>query len=321
MRNSLILQTNMEIIRLSTTSRIIDQGSRINDHLFAMSSEKGEFPAAWHDALAGLIAILLALVPIEQILTLKILLRADNRRKRLTPYLISLAVANMIFVFFNFPLSVVSNLSRRYVSGKPVCIFLGYIASAAVLVTFATFAACTATVYNATKELTTTTHAAKRHKVKIILGIWLLAFAILSPMVAFWRQETFQPGTNGCTPMRTLQAAEDIAYFVILTVVAFLIPIGISFVYSIKIYLFFAQTKPSQMSFLQQQKYRECKNISKMIIASVMIFLICWTPLTIVSMVPVFGYSPGPELRAIPYMLSKSSVLYNPIIYAIFNAK
>lgn len=284
--------------------------------------ETDEFPAPWHDALAGLTAILLALVPIEQILTLKILLRVDNRRKRLTPYLINLAVANLIFVFFNFPLSVASNLSRRYVTGKPLCIFLGYIMSASVLVTFATFAACTVIVYNATNELTTTPQAAKRRKdIIIILGIWFLAFAILSPMVGFWRRETFQPGTSGCTPMRTLQTAGDIAYFVILTVVAFSTPMGISFVYSIKIYLFFGQIKPFQMSFRQQQKYREYKNISKMIIASVMVFVICWTPFTIVGLVSVFGYSPSPELRAIPYLLSKSSVFYNPIIYANFNAK
>ncbi|XP_078381547.1 melanopsin-like [Oculina patagonica] len=284
--------------------------------------EKGEFPSPLHDALAGLIAILLVLAPIEQILTLKILLRVDNRRKRLTPYIINLVAANVLFVFFNFPLSVASNLSRRYVSGKPVCIFLGYISSASVLVTFATFAACTGIVYYATNELTTAPRAVKRRKdIIIILGIWLLAFAILSPMIAFWRQETFQPGTTGCTPVRTLQTPGDIAYFVILTVVAFSTPIGISFVYSIKTYLYFAQIKPFQMSFLQQQKYREYKNVSKMIIVSVVVFVICWTPFAIVGLLSVFGYTPSPELRAIPYLLPKTSVLYNPIIYAIFNAK
>lgn len=287
-----------------------------------MSSEMSEFPVPWHNALAVLVAVLLAFVPIEQLLTLKILLRKDNRQKRLTPFLINLAVANLIFVFFNFTLSVPSNLSRRYVSDKPVCIFAGYLTSAAVLVTFATFSACTVIVFNGTNELTTTSQIAKRRRdIKIILGIWLLAFAILSPMISFWKQETFHPGTTGCTPIRTLHTAADIAYFAVLTVVAFTTPMCISLVYSIKIYLFFVRIKPFQMSFFQQQKYREYKNISKMMIASVIVFVVCWTPFTIVGLMTVFGYSLSPGLRAIPYLISKSSVLYNPIIYAIFNAK
>lgn len=69
-----------------------------------MSPHVSEFPNTWHDALAGLLIILLVILPVEQILTLKILRQEDNRRKRLTPYLINLVVANLMFIFF-LPLS------------------------------------------------------------------------------------------------------------------------------------------------------------------------------------------------------------------------
>ncbi|KAJ7378225.1 hypothetical protein OS493_024174 [Desmophyllum pertusum] len=68
-------------------------------------------------------------------------------------------------------------------------------------------------------------------------------------------------------------------------------------------------------------RYQEYRNVSKMIIVSVVIFVVCWSPFTIVGVLSMLGYSPSPELRAIPYFLSKSSVLYNPLIYVIFNAK
>lgn len=286
-----------------------------------MNSKTLELSAPWHDALAVLLAILSAFALVEQILTLKILLRRENRRKRLTPYLINLAVTNLLFVCSSYTLSMASYLSRRFVSSKPVCILFGYIASATVLVTFASFTASTCLVYRATKELTKQLTIARNKDVKIIMLIWFLAFAILSPMIEFWKKDSFQPGTTGCTPIRLLQTPEDIAYFVVLTVVAFSAPMTISAVYSVKIYLFFVQVKPFQMSIFQQRKYQEYKSVSKMIIALVVVFVACWIPHTIVSSVTLAGYPPSPELQALLSLLSKSSVLYTPLIYAAFNNK
>lgn len=287
-----------------------------------MSLEVSKFSIAWHDALAGLLAIFLVLVPVEQILTLKILLRKDNRRKRLTPYLINLAVANLVFVLSSFPFSLASNISRRYVSDKPTCIAFGFFTSASVLVTFATFAACTGTVYSAATELKTIPLNVKSRKdSKTILGIWFFSFVILSPMIPIWNKETFHPSTSGCIPLWTLKTPEDIAYFVILTILGFSTPMIINFVFSVKIYLTFANIRLGEMTLRQRRRYQECMNISKMIIASVVVFLICWTPLSIVGLVSLFGYSPSPGMRAIPYLLCKSSTLYNPIIYAVFNVK
>lgn len=286
-----------------------------------MNSKISELSAPWHDALAVLLAIFLAFALVEQILTLKILLRRENRRKQLTPYLINLAVTNLIFVCSSYTLSMASRLSRRFVSSKPVCILFGYIASASVLVTFASFTACTCLVYKATKELTKQLTIKRNKDVKIIMLIWFLAFAILSPLIKFWKQDSFQPGATGCTPMRLLQTREDIAYFVVLTVVAFFVPMMISAVYSVKIYLFFVQVKRFQMSLFQQRKYQEYKSVSKMIIALVVVFVVCWIPYTIVSSVTLIGYPPSLKLQALLSLLSKLSVLYTPMIYATFNSK
>ena len=287
-----------------------------------MSPHVSEFPNTWHEALAGLLIILLVILPVEQILTLKILRQEDNRRKRLTPYLVNLVVANLMFIFFSATFSVDSNLSRRYVSNKPTCIAFGYFSSAAVLVTFATLAACTVTAYHAATELKTTHLIIKRRKeTKIILGIWFFSLVILSPMIIIWKKETFHPSTFRCKPFWTLKTPEDIAYFVILTILGFSTPMIFNLVYSFKIYLLFASINLRQMTYCQRRRYQECKNVSKMMIASVVVYLFCWTPFTIVQLVSLFGYTSSPGLRAIPYLLSKTSTLYNPIIYAIFNAK
>jgi len=140
-------------------------------------------------------------------------------------------------------------------------------------------------------------------------------------MIVFWNQDTFQPDTSGCTPMRFLQTPEDIAYFVVLTVLAFFAPMTISAVYSVKIFLFFAQVKLFQMSLVQQRKYQECKNVSKMIITLVVVFVSCWIPYTIVSLATLIGYPPSPELQALLSLLAKTSILHTPIIYATFNSK
>ena len=288
-----------------------------------MSTETGEFPIPWHDALAGLLAMFSLLVTIEQILALKILHRDENRRKRLTPYLINLAAGNLVFVFSSFTFTFASNVSRQYVANKQTCILFGYLSSASVLSIFATFAACTGTVYNAVTELKTTQLVAgSRKDTKIILGMWLFSFVILSPMIAIWNRDTFHPSTFGCTPIWTLKTPEDVAYFVILTILGFSSPMIMNLVYSIKIYLVFANMgQMIKMTLRQRRRFQKYKNISKMIIVSVAVFVICWTPFTIVGLASMFGYSPSPGIRAVPYLLSKSSVLYNPIIYAVFNAR
>ena len=215
-----------------------------------MSTETGEYPISWHDALAGLIAALLLIVPIEQILTLKILLREDNRRKRLTLYLINLVVANLVFVFSSFTFAVASNISRRYVANKQTCIFFGYLSCVSVLIVFATFAACTGTVYNAVTELKATQLIIRSRKdTKIIVGIWLFSCVILSPMIAIWNRDAFRLSTAGCTPIWTLKTPEDIAYFVILTILGFFLPMILNVVYSINWDLFaFRKHGPGDLS-------------------------------------------------------------------------
>ena len=287
-----------------------------------MSSVWSEFSNPWHDILAALSAILPVLVPVEQILTLKILGEKDNRRKRLTPYLINLAVVNLVFVFSSLTFSLGSNISRRYIANKVTCIVFGYISSTTVLVTFATFAVCTVIVYYTATELKANNVIINRRKdTKLILGIWLYCFVILIPTIIMWNRESFHPNTFGCIPMWTLKTPEDIAYFVILTILGFSMPMMFNFIYSVKIYLLFSNTQLLQMSYCQRKRYQEYKNVSKMMITAVVVYAICWTPFTVVGLVSLSGYTPSPALRAIPYLLSKSGVLFNPIIYVIFNAK
>ena len=288
-----------------------------------MSPLTGEFPHSWHDATTVFLSIILFLVPIEQILTLKILRQRASHRKRLTPYLINLVVANLVFVFSSVTFALGSNLSGRYISNKVTCITFGYIACTAVLATFTTFAACTVTVFNTASTLTATRVTTNTRKdTQIIVGIWFCCLLILVPMITIWNNDTYSPGISGCIPMWTLKTPGDIAYFVILTLFGFSLPMILSFVFCVKIYLFFRNIKLGQMSYDQQRRYHDYRNVSKMIIASVVVFVICWTPYTIIGLLSaVSGYPPSPELRIIPYLLSKSSVLYNPVIYTIFSAK
>ena len=288
-----------------------------------MSPFLSEFSNPWHDVLAVLSAILLVVVPVEQILTLKILGERNNRRKRLTPYLINLAVANLVFVFSSLTFSLGSNLSRRYIANKATCIVFGYLQSASVLVTFATFAACTVIVYNTATELKVNNVILNRRKdTMLVLGMWLYCFVILIPTIIIWNRNTFHPNTFGCIPIWPLKTPEDIAYFVIFTILGFSMPMIVNFVYSVKIYLFFGSNMHLlQMSYSQRKRYQEYKKVSKMMITSVVVYSICWTPFTIVGLVSLSGYTPSPALRAIPYLMSMCGVLFNSIIYAIFNAK
>lgn len=198
----------------------------------------------------------------------------------------------------------------------------GYLSSTSVLVTFATFAACTVIVYYTATELkANNVILTKRKDTKLVLGIWLYCFVILIPTIIIWNRNTFHPNIFGCIPIWTLKTPEDIAYFVIFTILGFSMPMIFNFLQHAQHALPFSNMHLLQMSYSQRKRYQEYKKVSKMMITSVVVYSICWTPFTIVGLVSLFGYTPSPALRAIPHLLSKCGVLFNPIIYAIFNAK
>nr|QYF06552.1 ciliary opsin [Acutuncus antarcticus]QYF06565.1 ciliary opsin [Acutuncus antarcticus] len=58
-----------------------------------------------------------------------------------------------------------------------------------------------------------------------------------------------------------------------------------------------------------------------MILAMVIAFLIAWLPYTCVSIIVMAGGSHllSPTATAVPAVFAKASLVYNPIIYALFN--
>nr|QYF06553.1 ciliary opsin [Milnesium sp.]QYF06564.1 ciliary opsin [Milnesium sp.]QYF06570.1 ciliary opsin [Milnesium sp.]QYF06577.1 ciliary opsin [Milnesium sp.] len=60
-----------------------------------------------------------------------------------------------------------------------------------------------------------------------------------------------------------------------------------------------------------------------MVITVIIAFIIAWFPYAIVSLITIFGRDDliTAEAGVIPVIFAKSSICYNPIIYALMNAQ
>ena len=200
--------------------------------MVADTSEQGsDLPVVWHNAMTALLIVLVVVSVLVQAVTLKILLKIDNRRAALTPYLVNIAVANLVFVLPSFLNEIASSISRGWFADKPTCVVIGLISCAPVLVTFGTFAGCVRTVYKTCKSI----QGNRGHDKKFFFVIWSLAFIILIPAACFWTKDSYKPGSHGCIPMWRFPSTTEIVYLVILTIVAFFLPIAVSFIYGVKI--------------------------------------------------------------------------------------
>lgn len=68
------------------------------------------------------------------------------------------------------------------------------------------------------------------------------------------------------------------------------------------------------------------KRVNVMVGFMITAFMVAWTPYAIVSLLETFaeengGYYVPPDLATIPSLFAKGSIVFNPLIYGVFNTQ
>lgn len=276
---------------------------------------------------AFVIAVLFIIGVAGQTVSLMVLLGKVHRQRDFTPYFVNIAVANSLMLVLNFPVIFASSVKQRYVLNQVGCNFFGFNAGTTGIVMITTLTCVTVAIYRKVTSKNTNTNPKKIISSwrRDIAGTWLYSIALMLPPLFGWNSTVVQTSKTSCAPNWRAKSAKDIAYLVVLSVLAFLIPLTISLVYFIKLYRYIESNQRTNqaLSIQQRRAYEHYKMGARMIAIATLMFFLVWAPYCAFALASTVyqGLLIEGDVAIIPALMAKTSVIYSPIIYAIVNRR
>ncbi|XP_048576992.1 visual pigment-like receptor peropsin [Nematostella vectensis] len=162
------------------------------------------------------------------ILTIIVLMRREHRSKVITPFMINVAVLDLIIIALGYPVAIIANFTGiRMKEGDSQCQWTAFINGATGIAAIITLTAMSIVMRN------TITHpiVKKRLSCKYLFGslcaIWTYGILTMLPPLVGWSK--FVPGAAkvSCGPDWETQNASTLSYNIVLLIVGFVIPVGI----------------------------------------------------------------------------------------------
>ncbi|XP_031557359.1 blue-sensitive opsin-like [Actinia tenebrosa] len=266
-----------------------------------------------------------------QSITLFILLRTpDLKSKSLTPYLINVVVANSVMILGSFPSTLASSIANRWIFNDLVCRLVGFFGGIAAIAMIATMTCITIKIYSTltiqfgNNKLSFAANKDRTH-LKIIAGIWIYSVLSMLPPTAGWTRMIIESADTNCAPDWMAESTAELVYILILTCMAYIIPVSIAVVYIWRINnALSAHVKLMAQMLSAQRQIKDFRNITKMAALAIVAFTITWLPYCLYVLICAFGEGEkifNAETSVIACLGAKSSILYNPCVYAFVNPR
>nr|FAA00406.1 TPA: opsin [Nematostella vectensis] len=257
------------------------------------------------------------------ILTIIVLMRREHRSKVITPFMINVAVLDLIIIALGYPVAIIANFTGiRMKEGDSRCQWTAFINGATGIAAIITLTAMSIVMRN------TITHpiVKKRLSCKYLFGslcaIWTYGILTMLPPLVGWSK--FVPGAAkvSCGPDWETQNASTLSYNIVLLIVGFVIPVGIISACYLNIFRFLrSQPVPPAFISITSQRRRAHLRIARMILVSIISFVISWSPYCVVSVIAMVQRAPALSqgFAEIPELMAKASVVYNPLVFTVMN--
>ena len=161
-----------------------------------------------------------------------------------------------------------------------------------------------------------------RHKIiKTLTVTWFYAIALMFPPLVGWGSFDFESGGAICAPNWRENTDAGRAYLFVLVILAFVIPLGVSIVCSIRIYRRSKQT--CTVSTMTAKNKKKARKAVMMVLVGIGTFVLSWTPYCVCALMSVFGGSEmfDREKSFIPGVFAKGSTVYNPLICLLISKR
>jgi hypothetical protein len=274
-------------------------------------------------AVASYLAFLLVTGCIAQAITIKVLFLKENRKKHLTPYLVNIVVANIMVILGSFPTTFVSSLKNRWVFNDAVCRLNGLLTGIGCIAMMATMTCITTKIHSLVRHQNVVINQIHmpqdRSYVKNLTAIWTYSLVAMAPPIVGLTDMELEAADTNCVPVWSPKRVPDKIYIIILTIVAYVIPVVVSLMYLWKTRLTLSKHISIMNDRFLNLRFGSFKNIYRMSAVAVFVFTFAWLPYGVYVLISLFSGENifSVELTMVPVLTAKTSVIVNPFIYAI----
>uniref|UniRef100_G3T3L1 Visual pigment-like receptor peropsin n=1 Tax=Loxodonta africana TaxID=9785 RepID=G3T3L1_LOXAF len=278
-------------------------------------AENGDIRAV--SMFSGMISIL------SNIIVLGIFIKYKELRTPTNAIIINLAVTDIGVSSIGYPMSAASDLHGRWKFGYTGCqiyaglnIFFG-MASIGLLTVVAVDRYLTICHPHIGRRMTSNTY------VSMILGAWIngLLWALLP--ITGWASYAPDPTGATCTINWRKNDASFVSYTMTVIVINFVVPLAVMFYCYYHVTRSIKRHTASNCAEYLNRDWSDQLDVTKMSVIMILMFLVAWSPYSIVCLWASFGDSKKipPSMAIIAPLFAKSSTFYNPCIYVVANKK
>lgn len=248
----------------------------------------------------------------------------DTRLNTITNVLIeNLAYSDIFMAIFHMPFWIVSLRFGKWVFGHVACEVAGVTQLIFGIVSLLTMTAIAINRYLKVcrRHLYTKFFSNRKATYVIVFCCWILSIAVNTPQLYGWGNITYHHFFTDCT---CEWANPDISYIIFLVAMTIFTPATIIFGCYYVIYKTVrASARRVQGHFdlpnLGKSEDKSDARVLKTSLVVVCVYIACWTPLSVIGFIEVFG-SQSPRLAYfISYVGAYCSSMTNPFIYGIMN--
>ncbi|KAG8587629.1 hypothetical protein GDO81_005734 [Engystomops pustulosus] len=246
-------------------------------------------------------------------------LKYKKLRSPLNYILVNLAVADILVTIFGSSVSFHNNIFGFFTLGKAMCEFEGFMVSLTGIVGLWSLAILALERYIVICKPLGDFRFQQRHAVMGCAFTWIWAFLWTSPPLFGWCSYVPEGLGTSCGPNWYTGGTNNNTYIIALFTTCFMMPLStIIFSYSNLLIALRAVAAQQKESETTQRAERE---VTRMVIAMVLAFLICWLPYAAFAIVMATNKQVviDPTLASMPSYFSKTATVYNPVIYVFMN--
>ncbi|XP_076277888.1 RYamide receptor [Lasioglossum baleicum] len=262
------------------------------------------------------------------------IISTSKRMQNVTNFFIAnLALADIVIGLFVIPFQFQAALLQRWNLPHFMCAFCPFVQGVSVSVSVFTLTAIAIDRHRAILKPLSAKPSKRTAKI-IIIGIWLLAAVVSTPMAVGLRvimvseddDENSMHKKPFCYPVNLSRETMRV-YSGLLVILRYLIPLTvISFVYARMAVKLWGNRAPGNAEDSRDANLMKNKmKVIKMLIIVVALFAVCWLPLQTYNFFqycfPINDYEYINYIYFVCDWLAMSNSCYNPFIYGIYNEK
>ena len=261
-----------------------------------------------------------------------IVYKTQTLRKPINFFIVNMAMSDLLFPIYYFPSKVTYLYADSWLIsgplGQALCKLVITLANVATIVSVQSLVLIAVDRFGAVVFPLRFPLISSKLCPFFILATWIIAMVVRSPF--FFAYPTVEnPGGLQCGAQWNEAFGESFSlknYFLAMSVVFFYIPIAmLTILYSIIVIKLKSQKTPGEKSTNpEQQRAKRNRNVLKMAIAIVLVFVLCWVPRSIDILLLYFARDSLPcgffTYWDISWFMAASNCAINPCICFIFSS-